>query len=403
MNHSSIRLAVCVVFAVGGLGCGCASTGAGNSQEDSGYFLSLRQKAQLIGKGRMQDSRGTWYDVRICPGYTYPVKFGWRNIKEGTRNFGEYFGSKKYRDLAENSGDCLEWGFEDCLWEFGLEGSGKAWGRHFGHASRRIERRVFGWWLAYPWALFQSVVETAFRVPVGCTGAGLGVTAGVGIVPAWHLSNSGTKAVWNGGVEGLVLPVSGLAWNTAVSPSLALLGQKPARSRVDGFWVRVVGSGESLVDVDKKDLAPLAMWGILLESELNPYVTEQKALQEKNRKKIKTLYEQMRDVRKETSEGRKRIRSREERHVRRILVDPENRKLAERLRELGWSASYINRHRKEITSALRERGSLSPERINRIIHLLRRFPAADIPAPEVVQPEKTDPVTESIEVIRNID
>jgi len=54
------------------------------------------------------------------------------------------------------------------------------------------------------------------------------------------------KGIWNGGVEGLALPATGLAWNTVVSPPLALFGQKPAKKRVDGFWVRSVSSGKTI-------------------------------------------------------------------------------------------------------------------------------------------------------------
>ena len=63
-------------------------------------------------------------------------------------------------------------------------------------------------------------------------------------MPGYHLVDSTVRAAWHLGVDTVAIPAAGYAWNTAVAPPMALVGQKPAPQRADGFWVRMVTPGE---------------------------------------------------------------------------------------------------------------------------------------------------------------
>ena len=213
-----------------------------SAHAEEGYFLSLKQKGQLIGLGKIEDSAGTWYDIWVCPGYVEPVKESLEGFKSAGRNLREYATSEKYSKLAEGSKDCFRWAFKDCLQEYTLQGTGKAWKKYFAKAEERTERRLFGWWMSYPFALIQSGMESAWRLSSGTIGTVSGTVSGLFIVPAYHMTNSAIKASGNGVIKGVLLPASEIVWNTAISPLLALTGEKPSPGRSDGFWVRILES-----------------------------------------------------------------------------------------------------------------------------------------------------------------
>jgi hypothetical protein len=48
------------------------------------------------------------------------------------------------------------------------------------------------------------------------------------------------ESVGYAAIEGTAYPVIASAWNTAVAPPLAVLGQQPAPQRADGFWMKQV-------------------------------------------------------------------------------------------------------------------------------------------------------------------
>ena len=225
------------------LACFCGLA-AGARADDPGYFLSWQQKKQLTCLGRIQDGAGTWYDVWICPGYAPPGRYAKDHFFAAGRNFREYFEANKYHMLKKGSSACFDWALKECGLGFTVKGIPRAWGKHFTVAHERTQRRVFGWWLAYPWAFMEASVETAFRGALGAAGTAGGIGSGLAVVPAWHALDSAVAGTWNLGVNTIALPAVGIAWNTAVAPPLALVGQKPAESRVDGFWVTVVASGQ---------------------------------------------------------------------------------------------------------------------------------------------------------------
>lgn len=60
------------------------------SAVESGYFLTMAQKGQLIWRGRIQDAQGDWYDVWIVPGYVDPGRRTTRYVKRAGSDFAEY-------------------------------------------------------------------------------------------------------------------------------------------------------------------------------------------------------------------------------------------------------------------------------------------------------------------------
>lgn len=252
-----------------------------HTRADDGYFLSMHQKGQLISYGRIQDDNGIWYDIWLCPGYVPPVKYSWQNIKASGSDFADYAKEVKYKKLGRQSKSCLKWAFKDCLKGFVIQGSPKAWREYFSKATERTQKRLFGWWLAYPWALFESLVDTAFRTVVGTAGSASGVTAALAIVPSYHALDSAVCGIWHLCVQGTVVPVVGIAWNTVVTPPLTIFGQKPSPERVDGFWVVQMGKADSAVaagyrggELSAEDIANLARWVKAISAEAGQIRTE---------------------------------------------------------------------------------------------------------------------------------
>jgi len=246
-NDSCISFGLKLMFLLSPLLFGSFATAQDapqTSSHDPGYFLSWEQKGQLIWRGRMQDSAGSWYDIWIVPGYVDPARQCRVNTRKAGDDFSEYLHKKKYLDLAEASGDAFDWAYDDCLMDFAVRGSKKVWSESWSAAGKRTRQRVFGWWLAYPWAVLESTVSTVVRVPLGAAGTVLGSAWGGAVVPVYYGVNSTVKGTLRFGVRAVALPAAGCLWNTAAGPVMALAGQKPALSRVDGFWVKQLSEGD---------------------------------------------------------------------------------------------------------------------------------------------------------------
>lgn len=353
--------------------------------DDPGYFLSWQQKKQLMGLGRIQDSAGTWYDVWLCPGYAPPARYAQEHLIRAGGNFHEYFEANKYHLLKKGSTTCFDWALQECGLGFTVKGIPRAWGRHFSVAHERTRRRVFGWWLAYPWAFMESSVETAFRGALGVAGTAGGLASGLAVVPAYHALDSAVAGTWNLGVNTIALPAVGIAWNTAVSPALALVGQKPAKSRVDGFWVTIVDSGRAPSDhlPTAEEMELLAQWGLLLLRETEPLAQERTEIERA-----------LQAAREDAERQRKRLKTKEDEHIRQLTATNE------------WAASVAQRHPdlryvwtgdEGISQFLREQG-LPEKDIRRILTLLRTYPAPRTTAPAHIRP-KTDPLRRSVEVL----
>lgn len=201
-----------------------------------GYFLSLSQKKQILMTGEIDDAQGNTYDVHICPGYKAPTECAKEHWRLSGESFTLYGSSELYKDMREDSRALARWGVKDCLVTFTMKGVPQDWKHYFSRARKVTEKRVFGWWFAYPWATVQSVTSSSFRIPLGLVGTTLGIS-GAGVVPVFKIIAPTCEGLTEATMPGTILPLCGYLWNTIITPPLSLLGQKPAPSRVDGFWV----------------------------------------------------------------------------------------------------------------------------------------------------------------------
>jgi len=387
---------------VGGLS-GCATMTPSHvdaKMDDPGYFLSLKQKGQLIGTGRIQDAQGIWYDVWIVPGYLQPARRTKTYLARTWHDLAEYVQPRKYHDLSDASGDAFEWAYDDCLTDFTVKGVPRAWGRYWSAANRRTSQKVFGWWLAYPWAFLESTVDTVVRVPVGLTGTVLGTVWGVAVVPGYYAVNSAAVGTWHFAVDAVLLPAVGCTWNTVIAPPMAMVGQKPAPSRVDGFWVKSLTAEDvqtaSTLDtpINPKDIEALAVWGRLLLATNQPYEDRRQALRKQTQAEREA-------INRKAQQAEADIWSGEQGAIRAMVPDPSQHETIEYLRSRGFDSTRISKTARDIRRYLGDRKELLPAEINRILDLLTRYPPLTVINQTSLRP-KTDPVERSIEVIKDI-
>jgi hypothetical protein len=364
--------------------------------DDPGYFLSWQQKKDLLNLGRIQDAAGTWYDVWICPGYTPPASYSWKHLKMAGADFHEYIEANKYHSLKEGSKACFNWALQECGLGFTVKGIPRAWGENFSVARTRTERRVFGWWMAYPWAFLESTVETAFRGALGTVGTAGGIVSGVAIVPAYHALDSAVAGVWNLGVNTIVIPVVGVTWNTVIGPPLALVGQKPAESRVDGFWVTIVAPDRAPVtrQLSPEEARLLGQWGLLLLKETQPLAQQQQALDKHATEQEAQLRRALLSLRNETEQKRAELRREKAALVQQLATT--NEQAAALLGQRALLATGGNGEA-EVRRYLEGLHVASGD-IAGILALLRTHAAPRTVAPSPVRP-KTDPLQRSVDVI----
>ncbi len=374
---------------------------APNPAHSDGYFLSCQQKGQLVWLGRIQGADEYWYNVRIVPGYVEPSRYGFRYLKRTGRDLGEYLGAEKYHNLADHAGDAYEWAFKESLWKFTLKGTPRAWKKYFVKAHARQKKHVFGWWLGYPWAFFQSVVDNTFRIPSGLIGMATGVTWGTVFVPGFYMTNSLFKASWHLPVQTVLVPVSGYAWNTVVAPPLALLGQKPTAERADGFWVQRLSDQElrlaqvSHEPLTTKEIHELADWTQFLLNEFHSYMAESKQIDAETEEQIKK-------IREAAVTQKRQIESKQMEYLQALLNDSTQHEKIPALQTIHLDSVQILKHANAIIRQLRHRKSYTGQEIKEIYELIKKYPA-----PQVIHArqkiEKTDPLKEGVEVIKGID
>ncbi|MEI6167424.1 MAG: hypothetical protein WCS52_09535 [bacterium] len=363
---------------------------------EQGYFLSWEQKKELMCLGRIQDSRGTWYDVWICPGYVPPATYARKSFSRACGNFGEYFEANKYHSLKEGSSACFDWALHECGMGFAIKGIPRAWGSSFDKANERTERRVFGWWMAYPWAFFESTVETAFRGALGAVGTVGGVATGLAVVPAYHALDSAVAGVWNLGVNTIIIPTVGITWNTVISPPLALIGQKPAVSRVDGFWVTVVNAGRP---PEQRQLTPeevrvFSEWGLFLLKETQPYASRREQVDKTTGVKCTEWQEEIKAAQMQAHRVKESLTGEERAHIRDLIA---TNGMAATFVNPAFTPAYGSGCETEIRRYLMLQNIPNPQ-IDQILMLLRTYQSSAIMTPESVR-KKTDPLQRSAEII----
>jgi hypothetical protein len=367
--------------------------------EDEGYFLSLKQKGQLISLGQIQDNEGVWYDIWISPGYVSPYTYAKKYFYETGSDFAEYFHAKKYIDLAKLSEDSYRFAFDACINHCIIKGIPTAWEDNFESASKRTAKRVFGWWFAYPWAFMESTVDNVVRIPLCLTGSVLGIGVGTVVSPVYYMTNSSVKGLWHLSVNTITLPVIAGTWNTIISPPLSLIGQKPSLERVDGFWVKALTNEQALnleyseSPISRDDIVLLQQWGVILDTELKPYENEQIQL----RKETETARKKIMDYQKEKE---LKIRGEESQHVNNLRKEPDKQQLLNSLSERGFTANRLRALRSDINKTLKESGNTNDGQINHLINLLIQYPPSLIN--EKDYRSKTDPFRRSVEIIKDV-
>lgn len=364
--------------------------------DDPGYFLSWHQKKELLSLGRIQDAAGTWYDIWICPGYVPPASYAREHLNAAGADFHEYIEAHKYRSLKEGSTACFNWALQDCGLGFTVKGIPHAWGDHFSLANERTERRVFGWWLAYPWAFLESSVETAFRGALGTVGTAGGLVSGAAIVPAYHALDSAVAGVWNLGVNTIIIPTVGVTWNTVVGPPLALVGQKPAESRVDGFWVTIVAPDRAPVTrtLSPDEIRLLGQWGLLLFKETQPLAQQQQELDQHSAAQEAQLRRALQDLRAETARKRAAVQQEKVALIQQVAATNE---LATTLSSQHATLAYGEACEAQMRSYLQSQ-QVSGADADRVLALLRTYQSPRTMAPSPVR-RKTDPLQRSVDVI----
>jgi hypothetical protein len=391
-------IVTCFFYAIAVIGTSATAAPATSAGDDSGYFLSWKQKGQLIGLGRMQDSTGMWYDVWICPGYVAPSRNAWNSLQSSRSAFGEYFEKEKYHNLAETSGDAYEWAFKDCLKDFTIEGVPEAWKDHFSAARDRTRKRVFGWWFAYPWAFMTSTADNVVRIPLGLAGTALGFSWGTAVVPAYYMVNSSVKGTWDLAAGAVTVPAAGYAWNTMVSPPLALVGQKPAPSRVDGFWVRtatreqIEQAARAERPLTRKDLEHLAEWGQILLAESQSFSDR---LEDVNREEREAIHK----IQKDATEKRSEVQNAQSRHFEELLRDPTRATLRQSLEAAFLDKTRIARLREQSVAYLKAQKGLSNQDAYRTLQLLQQYPPVGTARPDL---EKTDVLKANVQESREV-
>ena len=218
------------------------------------YFLTAQQKKELILSGQIHDQEQRLYDVWIVTGYVQPIHHVQQGWQKAGKTLTDYTKPSFYHDIGDDAQDTWHYGTKSILKNYALNGTKKAWQQDMQTAKKRTQQRVFGWWLAYPWGVFEASVESALRFGSGIP-IGLGVTAAAyTVVPTFGLVWPSIKSVGYATIEGTTYPVIAASWNTLIAPPLALLGQQPAPERADGFWMKQVDdpSLDAFVEVFKQ-------------------------------------------------------------------------------------------------------------------------------------------------------
>ena len=263
-------------------------------------------------------------------------------------------------------------------------------------ARERTQHRVFGWWLAYPWAFLESTVETVFRGALGTVGTAGGLVSGAAIVPAYHALDSAVAGVWNLGVNTIIIPVVGVTWNTVVGPPLALVGQKPAESRVDGFWVTIVAPGQAAGarKLTQEEIRLLSQWGLLLLKETEPFDQKQRELKRQAAEQEAALRRSIQEQRAAADRQVAVLQGEKMARMQQVLAtqDP----VATLFRQ-AVPLAYEDENSAEVRRCLK-RMNVADKEIARVLELLRTYQAPRTVAPSPAR-AKTDPLQRSMDVI----
>lgn len=366
-----------VVVVAGAVVSGCASVSPVTKSADApdpGYFLSCKQKWQLVSRGQMEDSHKNVYDVLIIPGYVGPARKAKEETLDAADVLGSYIRSDMYLRLADNSVDAFDWAFNDCLVDYAVQGTGNAWCEAFAHAGEVTERRAFGWWLAYPWAFARETVGTAVRVPLGLTGAALGTVWGAVAVPGYFLARPAVESSVVFSFKAVAQMAILSAWNTVVAPPAALVGQKPSPSRVDGYWVNLKRASPTVEQTlmpgtldYNKDVQALIQWGWRVWERTSPLETRDHDLRAKSEQETKAIQKQLDTALAELDQERQRALSA-------LASEPDMREVLQRLRARGFNMNMLGEMQRDFAEQMSCLGMTNGTQRDPVLKSIRLYP-----------------------------
>ncbi len=194
----------------------------------------------MIARGEITGRDQALYNVWIVPGYEGPLRRAgdaWHHAGTALHKYREDALYDEMHDIARKS---FRFARKDMLHDFAFDGTARTWREAMATAHERSDKRVFGWWFAYPWALLEGTGNTLVRI--GLVAPASFVVAGVGttIAPAAYWLYPAGESAFYATVPGAVIPALTISWDAIVAPPLALLGQQPTPERADGFWLKRV-------------------------------------------------------------------------------------------------------------------------------------------------------------------
>lgn len=360
---------------------------------DDGYFLTADQKRELILRGQMHDEAHRLYDVWIVPGYVVPgetSRKGWRKAGDALQDYGQ---PDFFRNIHRLSDKTWRYGTQDVLRKFAFRGTRKAWSKDMAVASERTRKRVFGWWLAYPWGVLEASAESAVRlgggIPTGVVVAASAYTA----MPVIYVAAPASMATVHALGQGTAIPLSAALWNTVIAPPLAMLGQRPAPERADGFWMKQVDDPQLKVLIGE-----LAAWRSAL-SQAQPTAERDDAirrLEDERSVQTQELYARIKVIEQAAGEKIAAVRAdwmggvmSEARRQRPEMVS--------RLERAEVPLRMLAAQRRQVAAALAVQGWTAPE-ADMLVGIL----LGDSPEEAPLQRDagdKTDPVRRVIEVM----
>ena len=353
-----------------------------------GYFLTTQQKQELVLRGQLHDEQQRLYDIWIVPGYVVPlnhVEKGWRNAGEALQHYGE---AKFYGDIKKYSNETWRYGHKTILNKYTFTGTKKAWQNDMRTASQRTQKRVFGWWLAYPWGIFEATTESVFRlatgIPMGVAVSASAYTVVPAITMAWPVVESAGYA----SIQGTAYPLVASAWNTVIAPPLALLGQQPAPQRADGFWMK---------QVDDPNLQALADVVIAWQRQLVRSPNNETLATKDKKVQIQQLYQQIRLLEQQVQQDEKQQQSQQ---ISQLLLNANQQKsqLEAELQSKGLSLAMLARNRQAIKVKMSVL-NLSFEDLDKLLDVLI---TDGVPhdLPERSSNDKTDPLQRSLDILQ---
>ena len=183
---------------------------------------------------------------------------------------------------------------------------------------------------------------------------------------------------------------------------MSLVGQQPAPSRVDGFWVTMVSPNEYARQermekpVTDEELETLIRWGKVLLQESRPYEEKrQQVCRERDRMwaTAQAVY----------TTNYTALAIGEKTHLREVSVNADNEKLLMDLQAHGFDVSLLNKAGQQLREKLNADKSLSAAERDRLQSLLYQYPPATFnqatEVPVSARP-KADPVENSIRLLQ---